>query len=285
MSSQQVGIHDIDMDREAYDNLGAIELSRGRQYCTDSPDLDCANVPFSKGVYISKVDIVGSNDAETNTLALNVAAIGCDLSNYTAIVDSRFRRTGEHNLRVMGWWRMSLMRNQWLGQHYSGGKQKITTRPCFDGDVTPEELPTATNPDPNIPDTWDDDPEGRTRADLFWGVGDEYLHVSRYQATIGNTIGEPGPLLGTVHGSTKIQTNVTAGYEPTVRDVIYAGNTFHNEMGQDTADVGAPGWYMTCRDNVYSDDGVTCTPSNAAPEAHMLRNPEPFALPSSPGSD
>lgn len=298
MSYSHIGMHDLDMDWESSNisNFGRIQLSAFNSLCTDSDNIDCDRVPFPKGAYISQVKLVGS---ETNAATvpqtdvgfnpvLNVAGIGCSMINYTGIVDASMRKVGEHNIRLMGWYRLNIMRSELLGQHGGPGKQKITTRSCIEKDVVNDSGTT----DPNImwqnrndlPTHWRRDLEGRTRQDQWFNDGtDDYIKLSRYLVVQGNIIGDPA-ISGSSAGSTKVQTNVTSSNEDTMEDVLYTKNIFRDESGQDSTDISAAGFYVTCVDNEYSDSGTNCTPSRPDPRFGMRINPTPIAPPLAPGS-
>lgn len=280
-----IGLHDIDMDMETSDitHRGRVAFSGGTR-CTDHPnDLDCANVPFPKGGYISKVKAVGGTDAETNSGAvLNVAGVGCAMVNFTGIVDSSFRKAGEHNVRIMGWWRLNIMRSAFLGQHYSSGKQKLTIRGCFDADLDAGVWATRND----LPASWRADPEGRTRADFYlYNNTDEYIHLNRYQVINGNQLGNAN-VMGTSVGGTQYQTNAVAGDQPVFQDIVLTKNTFTNEADRTSgSNIGLSAHYAMCVDNTYSTASIGCFPSNLETVfPGSFREPTPITPPLKPGS-
>jgi len=292
MSYQHIGLHDIDLNRQDQESGGYVSLARGNLYCYDFPEatgkgLPCDMVPFPKGAYLSKVEMVGGDNAETGGMALNIGAIGCGMTNYVGLVDSYIRKAFEHNLRVMGWYRFNIMRNHFAGEHYASSKQKITTRVCRGGPGSQE-----WQTDPQRPATFDQDIEGRTRADASYGNGTSnwnsgaYIHVSRYQVTQGNRIGD-ATVAGSQPGGPKYQTNIVAGSgaEALAVDVMVSKNQFENEAGQNTVDINARGAYFSCIDNQYSPETLgNCFPSLPDPIWQVLRNPEPLSPPLAPGS-
>jgi len=201
MSFKHATIHDVDIDQEMEKSGGFITWSRGHLFCYDFPSkLRCSNVPFPKGVYVSKTRVIsgyGSLNSHDKveerkpSATLNVGSIGCGMVNWAGITDSYFQRAYEHNLRVMGWYRFSIMRNVWAGEHYKNSKQKISTRVCAGG-------PDWANWNKWAPTNWDQDPEGRTREDSNRrnGLGKfnsgDYVHTSRYQVIESNIIGVKG---------------------------------------------------------------------------------------------
>lgn len=258
MSYQHIGFHDINMDWEESEKaFGTISIASSNSYCTREPTLlDCRNVPFPKGCYLSKIKVVGSKEAEVNHVALNVSAIGIGMVNYTGIVDCSFRKAGEHNIRIMGWWRLNIMRSAVLGQHYTNAKQKITTRAS--GTFLRGAWKNATD----LPPHWERDPEGRTRADAFLDNGtDQYIHVSRYLVVQGNQIGSD--YLGSTYPSTKFQTNAIAEDAYLVQDVLLTKNHFIDEPGYDTYDISLVGYYTACIDNMFSGTDISCYPTTA----------------------
>lgn len=300
MSFQHVTMHDLDLDRDAEVPVsgqgGSISWSRGHLYCHDFPSdgadaLSCSNVPYPKGIYLSSSRFVGDNgnidgigidfDERPNN-TLNVGSIGCGMVNFAGITDSYFRKAFEHNLRVMGWYRFSIMRNVWAGEHYKSSKQKISTRVCAGG--------------PNWPDwdtwktaTYDSDPEGRTRADQDRGNGTnsfnsgDYVHTSRFQVTNGNRVGVAGNE-GTFVGGPKVQTNIGQGddSERLVFDIIYNKNTFENDIGSNTTDINSPGTDVTCVDNIYPDGQSCILSSNPVYNARV--EPTPVTGVNQPGT-
>ena len=286
MSSQHVTLHDLDLDRENHQIGGSISLTSGHTWCTDSPTLSCDNVPFSKGTYISKIQAVGSEAAEINALALQVAGVGAEFTNWLGITDSYFRKVGEHNMRVQGWYRLNIMRSHWYGEHYSPGKAKVTPRVGVDGHINVGDWKN----DPRLPDTWDDDIEGRTRADLLVGEGDgsddnadDYVHQSRYLVISGNVFGseEPIPENSTV-GSIRVNLGTLSGDEELNSNMVFSNNTFYDQPDQSGADISAPGYNIICVDNTYSSSSTNCTPSSPPEERNVLINPEPLTYPEAP---
>jgi hypothetical protein len=292
-SFRHFGLHDIDMDMENSNIIsgGSISFSGGVR-CTDFPSfLDCSNVPFPKGGYISKVNVVGGMAAETNTGAtLNVAGIGCAMVNFTGIVDSRFRKAGEHNLRVMGWYRFNIMRSFFRGGHYTPSKSKITPRICIHSTLFNGQWMTRTD----LPDGWQDDVEGRTRADIFTGTDDHYLHISRYLLITHNKIGDKDPgAWGDWPGGGKVGSgvrNVNDGIF--AQDFMVSHNLFESEEGLTRPDNGngpipqdanASGNYYSCISNTYHDDQIRCYPTSPFAEWNVRREPAPTAPPLTPG--
>ncbi len=277
-----IGLHDIDMDMEtsAVTNGGRIGFSGGVR-CTDLPDrLDCANIPFPRGGYISKVDVVGGTAAQMNSGAtLNVAGVGCSMVNFTGIVDSRFRKAGEHNLRIMGWWRLNIMRNFIRGQHYSPTKQKLTLRPCVEGDLDNGLWRTHAG----LPTHWRSEIQGRTRADTYLDNNtDQYLHLSRYQVINGNLIGDKD-VLGTHTGERQYQTNALGGDNGLLEDIAITQNTFENEQGETVnANVDLSAHYSICVDNTYTISAGCVTDPADTPGVFV--NPVPIPAPLKPVS-
>lgn len=112
MSFQHITLHDLDMDREAYSTGGSINVARGSTYCHYNPDsLSCENVPYPKGFYISAVDLVGSAEMESSRISNISSTANCDMANYYGITDTRIQKTGEHHLRVAGFYRFNVMRS------------------------------------------------------------------------------------------------------------------------------------------------------------------------------
>lgn len=286
MSFEHIGLHDLDMDREAYDTGGIIALTRQRSLCFWSPEkIDCSLVPFAKGFYVSNVNIVGSKAAETNEVALNVAGIDCEMTNFFGITNTQMRKVGEHHIRLMGFYRLNVMRSKFQGQHYAGGKQKLTIRVCA-ASATGATLQLGqweTDPDVDYAVIHSDigDPTDPANLKVEGGVVDgkvtravaevrpdngDFLHVSRYQVIHGNQIGDSTTPIGSRFGSTKYQTNAISGDEKLIWDVVLSANTFEDEIGLiegdegeedyigvlDTGDFGGGATYSTCVNNTLS---------------------------------
>ncbi len=283
-SFSHIGLHDIDMDMETSSIAegGSINFSGGTR-CTGTDLLDCAKVPFPKGGYISKVNVVGGSSAETNSgTGLNVGGIGCSMVNFTGIVDSQFRKSGEHNLRIMGWWRINVMRNFFRGEHYSSVKQKITLRACLRDTLDVGLWQSA----PDLPANWQTDPDGRTRADTFLDNGtNEYAHTNRYQVIAGNVMGDAN-IKGTHDGGVQYQTNASQGDEPTFLNIILTQNTFVNDGDRtDQINILMQSHYAMCVDNMYATAENGCFPSQLESRfPGSFREPTPIQPPLLPGS-
>lgn len=280
MSYNHIGFHDVDMDWENNTNpsgFGTISIASSSVFCTDSDGLDCANVPFPKGCYLSRVKIVGSELAETNQVALNINGVGMSMINYMGIVDSQMRRTGEHNIRVQGWWRLNIMRSHIMGEHYSRGKSKMTLRATLDNELFRGQWQTA----PDLPADWQTDPEGRTRADAYLYNGtDQYLHLSRYLVIQGNVIGSEFD--GAHPAGGKVGTGAVGGDEEMIQDILVTKNTFVHETNQSNHDMDLVGFWTACIDNIFSTNSVACFPTSQPPALNFLRDPAPLNPPSAP---
>ncbi|MGH1486308.1 MAG: hypothetical protein ACRBCI_08800 [Cellvibrionaceae bacterium] len=290
-SFNHVGIHDIDMDMETAPYTGGNLSFSGGVRCTDHPTfLNCSNVPFPKGGYISKVDIVGSSGAESNTAStLNIGTVGCVMVNFTGIVDSRVRKAGEHNLRVAGWYRFNVMRSFFRGGHHTVNKAKITPRLCVDGNLFSGQWTSRGD----LPANWQGDVEGRTRADIYTGTNDDYIHVSRYLSISHNRVGDDNPAaFGTHPGGGKIGTGVREESDGVLaQDFMVSHNIFRSETGLVRPDNGSSalpqdvnmaGQYHTCVDNDYFDADLRCYPSNPFDSWEHRREPAVIAAPSAP---
>lgn len=260
MSFQHIGFHDIDMDQESSTNpdikAGLIRFENAAERCRGNADLNCANIPISKGAYISKTDIVGSS---YQFLGINIMGLNCAMVNNLAVVDSRIRKTIEHNLRVMGWYRFSIMRNFFRGQHGAGNKQKITPRPCFDNTTKHGNWSQS-----GLQATWNNDVEGRPVADLIHARG--VAHESRYLVTNGNVVGDSSASAqGAQPGGGKFQTNsnIADDYR-LMKNIVVTNNIFVTDPGATvTGDIALDAIYSGCFLNTYSGNAVSCGGSSA----------------------
>jgi hypothetical protein len=286
-SFQHIGLHKVNLDAEKETLVSGGNLSlQGGVRCVRSRHLDCKNVPFSKGLYVSSSDFVGAQVfAEINHLVLNISGVTCSLVPYFGITDSRFRNVGEHNIRLQGWNRFVVMRSFFRGQHWARGKQKLTIRPCAHAEVDQGVWQTATN----LPKGWNSDPEGKTRADIDLGIGKrngaQYIHKSRYQVIHANVIGD-NTVFGDAVGSTQYQTNALGGDDGLLEDIVISKNIFVNDKGsQANKNIDLSAFHSICVDNTYANSGVNgCFPSKLEENPGSYREPKPIAPPSAPGT-
>ena len=257
MSYKHVGIHDIDMDRSAYSTGGAINVVNGSDICYYG-GIDCSLVPFPKGGYISSVNIVGFSGGNGGP-GVNIVQTACAMVNYLGITDISVRRTREHNLRIAGWYRINIMRSLFRGEHELPGKSKITLRSCLRSGGTWEG--GKWNGNPALASEWNDDIEGRTRADSASSNGSivEFAHTSRYQVIAHNQLGDPSSPLGKEPGGLFYSSNTVEGDERLKQDVILSHNTFSTDSGQTSSGNVLEAYWGTCVGNTYS--GVQrCSP-------------------------
>ena len=276
---QHVGLHNIDMDYEDDTNLSAGRISWPLGHlCAALPDIyDCEDFPFPKGAYISSVNVVGSQAAfEAN--AVNIVGISCIMSNFIGITDVSVKKAGEHNLRIMGWWRLSIMRSAFLGQHNLTVKQKVTTRACVSNELRSDSETYDKVAQRN--DHYNDDIENRTRADIITKDGLYYYHTSRYQVTAYNVMGEAGPAQGTNPGGAQYQTNATDN-ENLFLNIILAYNTFidEDEKSSGIGNASIQSDYGMCVGNNYSPNGGCGAGSDSI---GTVIDPEPMPIPSPP---
>ena len=297
MSYQHLGLHDVNLNQQGQTAGGYINLARGVTYCHDFPGaLPCNKVPFSKGGYLSKVEIVGGDDAlQQRAMPLNIEAMQCAMVNYNGIVDSYIRRSGEHNLRIMGWYRFSVMRNVFGGEHASNGKAKLTPRMCASGWV--DGVRFADNQNPDLWRAWSresffQDIEGRTRADADKGDGANawssgaYVHQSRFQVVNGNQLGL-ADVKGSGNEGPKYNNNLVVDgdgreylNEELLKDVIITNNRFSHELGSSSGiDIRAPSENMTCVFNQYSSGHTSCTPTETEDNKKWNMSIEPPLTP------
>ncbi|EGG93293.1 RTX toxin [gamma proteobacterium IMCC1989] len=281
-SFNQMGLHDIDMDMENTVTGGNISFSGGIR-CTDHPDsLSCSNVPFPKGGYISKVNSVSGTASETNSGAiLNVSGIGCTMVNFTGIVDSQFRKAGEHNMRYMGWYRLNVMRSSFRGQHYTPGKSNVNPRGCANEVFTRGNWKYSNI----LPEHYQSDIEGRTRNDTYSGVEDYYIHTSRYQVINGNNIGDSS-VVGSRPGGLRYATSALDGDQEQSQDIIVTKNIFERDAEATiSTDINMQAYYGMCVDNIYFDSEVRCSPSRLNTLfLGGMREPVPITVPVSPSN-
>ena len=141
MSYEHVAVHNIDADFETDPSTGGlISLSSNTGRCYKSTSLDCAEVPFPKGAYVTDSVFIGSEAAATTgSVGVNIGAFDCPVINWMGIMGNTFRTAYEHNYRSQGQWRANFSHNQLLGHHkHNSGKSRLTLRGCGINDVDPE---------------------------------------------------------------------------------------------------------------------------------------------------
>ncbi|GHA17915.1 hypothetical protein GCM10008090_29550 [Arenicella chitinivorans] len=128
MASTLVTWHDLDLDWSSdpsYD--GEFELGNFGRACTQNADLDCANIPYPYGVFVT--DTVARSHP-SNLAGVNMNCyIECGLINSGAAgVD--LKTASGHNFRIQGAWGL-VVSNVWFrGEHIgeNGPKSRITLR-------------------------------------------------------------------------------------------------------------------------------------------------------------
>lgn len=294
LSYEHIGIHDMDLDQEfSLDPEGSLELVTNAQFCHRDIRLDCSNVPFPKGAYISDTKIIGSQvnaNVEPNPpLALNIVDVPCGMVVYTGIVGTSMGNAGEHNFRHMGWWKANISHSNILGNHKAGGKSGLTIRPCGDAfaleDFTGKYLL---------------DPEGRTRDDADTGsyVGDnndDYSHLSRYYLVQNNTFGTTEVKEGDKEEQFGMAVSTIANRDHYMQDILASRNVFVYNTGdkdingvKDGLGAGNVGFvhgsYLSCIGNTYADGNSGCDVSDGDEVTRTIieegpENPLPSYLP------
>ncbi|WP_339066306.1 DUF5011 domain-containing protein [Teredinibacter turnerae] len=140
--------HDLDMDWSETpneDGFGRIYFASNANWCGKTDKLDCANVHYPYGSFITDSVIKGY------TGSLPLINIGC--FNSCMIVNSgmagnEVNISDEHNSRVMGSWGLVVSNNWFRGNHLggSGAKAKLTLR-VPGSDRTAYQLSTTANPE------------------------------------------------------------------------------------------------------------------------------------------
>ncbi len=285
MSYNQVGLHDLDMNRRAYATGGSINVNSSSGRCFGSSVLSCKNVPFPKGGYISSVNIVGESLSTNGGPGINIWQTACSMVNFLGIVDTSMQRAREHNLRIAGWYRFNIMRSLFRGEHELPSKQKITPRGCLRSGGTWEA--GVWNGNPEQPSRWNDDIEGRTRADAAStkSTSVEYVHTSRYQVVSYNQIGDSTADVGAELGGVPYQTNAKSEDVALWKDIMISHNIFESEpLKLSTQDIALQSTYGTCVGNDYAASGILCYPTTQSSELFFRREPALISAPLAPGN-
>ena len=253
-------LHNIDMDWETEPTKEYGYISFTNNYnCLTVAALNCSDIPFSNGAYMSSINIVGSMPAETNDVFVNIVGIGCVMAANISVLNTQVRKAGEHNFRIMGYERLVVQRSAFLGHHYLTVKQKVTARPCISNSL-------------NTLDEQDTYDKVAQQNDDFYttAIGGNYgqtvtkdglymFKLSRYASIIGNVMGEAGPSRGDNPGGTQYQTNA-ASNPRLIRNVMLTKNVFVNEddKSNGTQNIGLVAEHSACVDNVYDKPGGGC---------------------------
>jgi Fibronectin type III domain len=241
-SYEHVSVHNIDADFEDdLDNSGWISLASGTGRCYNSTTLDCAEVPFPKGAYVTDSIYVGSLAAATNGgVGVNIGAFNCPMINWLGVAGNSFRLAYEHNYRSQGQWRANFSHNRFLGHHkHTGGKNRLTLRGCGIQDIDPE--------------------ENRRDAALGWininpnGFGP----VSKYLVIADNVLGSTDSGTSDAYkGSTNPQ---NTGSAEGLQLGLWERNTFINSETDISNDLQLVGKDLTARtNNSYSQGASDC---------------------------
>lgn len=249
LSAANADLYDLDMDWSAESSGGVIAVSKNAQSCLSSGTLTCSNIPYARGVYISRVKLWGSISratAATSEEPVNIGGFNCPMVNWIAVIDSDVKYGEEHNYRSEGHWRGNWAHNSFRGHHLgnAGNKHAITTRACGFGNIDPE-----------------------TAITRHSGAQNTVLSpMSRYSVIADNLIGSTDNVAPASHVH---QEPTKDGDVEAVWDSVVERNTFiRNPADGPTFDISFRGGYLTARtDNTYTapftcgDSGQDVLPS------------------------
>ena len=242
MSYEHVSVHNIDSDFETDPSTGGlISLSSNTGRCYKSTSLDCAEVPFPKGAYVTDSVFIGSEAASiSGSVGVNIGAFDCPVINWMGIMGNTFRTAYEHNYRSQGQWRANFSHNQLLGHHkHNSGKSRLTLRGCGINDVDPE------NQRRDITGPWEN-------INL---IGDG--PVSKYLVVADNLLGstDSGTSDAYKGGMSPQNTQSMEGLELG----LWERNTFINSATDISNDLLLIGKDLTARtNNIYSTGASNC---------------------------
>jgi len=127
MAFRDVTLHDLDMDWER-DEAGGRVRAVSTDACSRRDDIDCADVPLPRGLYLTDSRIIGSRQ---NPPGLNVEFLSSSCVSYFGVMNVETRVAIEHNLRLECGSRVFVAHNDMNGDHVGGQgpKNAITIRP------------------------------------------------------------------------------------------------------------------------------------------------------------
>lgn len=253
MSYYNVALHNIDADYFDQASGGFIQFAQSTSRCNKSSSLDCVNVPYPYGLYMSQLAVVGSEFEAINGDShggVIMAGYNCPLINWITLIDSEVWSANQHQFRLEGSQRISISHNNMRGITLgsTGGKHILTLRSCGYGDI---DIGTAI-----VAGT------GRHASD----PGDINSPWTRWAVLADNFHGSADH----VGGSFKLQIAPTSATKTeTIVDAVVERTTFVSSPMSISTDLSLNGYYLTARNNnSYSGDSKGC--QDAGPTANPV---------------
>jgi hypothetical protein len=131
-----ITLHNLDMDYENTPSGGGYVMMENANYCSNSDNLSCENVPLPTGLYFSDINMIGSRHVIPG---LNIGLLPYSCVSYVGIVGVTTEVAFEHNIRIECSSRTVVAHSDINGDHIgtNGNKNGITLRPegYFDADM------------------------------------------------------------------------------------------------------------------------------------------------------
>ncbi len=239
MSFRNVNWNDIDSDWLSESTGGFLVLTSNGEYCVNNAGLDCSEIQYPSGLYVSNSTWLGSTTqavAGTNTISAGVAFAGynCPLINWLGILNTEFGSSTQHEMRLEGGQNISISHGKTPGRiGQSSPKHMLALRACGPADTLLGTAIAALS--------------GRINA----VEGDASVPRTKYGVIADQIAGD----LASTNGSFKYQlapSSANPGVNETVELFIVERDTFFHPATNESIDIAFNGRYLTARDNTYN---------------------------------
>lgn len=249
ISTTLVTWHDLDLDWSNDSNFdGEFELGNFGRYCTINDNLNCEDVPYPYGVFVT--DTVAKSHPE-NLAGVNMNCfLHCGLIN-SGVAGVDLKTAFEHNFRIQGAWGLVISNVWFRGEHIGGNgrKSRVTLRNM----ETEVESSLTANPE-------DFASGAQMRTDV-----DTARWSNRYNMILNSRFNEANQL--PEHESASF-VEFRSGHQ-------YSGmynNQFYDDPVSDGAQIRLGGTNIFARDNNYNGVDVDCRYDNTFPEGSEYQN-------------
>jgi hypothetical protein len=270
MSFADLTLHDLDMDYENVVSGGGRIIMENANYCSNSAELDCANVPLPRGLYLSSVDIIGSRHTIPG---LNVGLLPYACVSYIGLIDVTLGVAFEHNLRVECSSRVVITHSDILGDHIgtNGNKHGITLRPegYYAADMLLEGIRrSSTDVDGGRANIYED--RYSSIRDVYLGTPDSINNASRISIAPSKALDAEVTRFALVSASVTDMSG-GSGDGPPNRDVNFAGwgLTCHDDNVWETVNGCGDGGQASIPDGGYQPSRTIVTPLTPPPPEQL----------------
>jgi hypothetical protein len=270
MSFADLTLHDLDMDYENVVSGGGRIIMENANYCSNSAELDCANVPLPRGLYLSSVDIIGSRHTIPG---LNVGLLPYACVSYIGLIDVTLGVAFEHNLRVECSSRVVITHSDILGDHIgtNGNKHGITLRPegYYAADMLLEGIRrSSTDADGGRANIYED--RYSSIRDVYLGTPDSINNASRISIAPSRALDAEVTRFALVSASVTDMSG-GSGDGPPNRDVNFAGwgLTCHDDNVWETVNGCGDGGQASIPGGGYQPSRTIVTPLTPPPPEQL----------------